>query len=490
MFAVPATAQIQSTAPELRFIESDQTAPLGRWRLIVTGDTFQIQKNTAAAKDYSTDTDILGITADGYVGIGVAAPTSQFVVGGNVTSAARVMIASYKEWTGSSNYYGASIHTALTSGAGTAVSGIFYAQPAAGGGVALTGDLIGAEGIALTYYNESTPATSINQMFGLQGSIYSDFGNPTVTLAIGVDARPYISAGTFGDVYGFRARGSVFTAGSAINYFGSYLEAPGVATITNAYGQYIEAPTAGSVLNIGLYNGGSLSQVGAAYFTDNIGIGVASPLARLHIAAGTAAANTGQIKFDASTVLTSPEAGVMEFADGRLYITNVAHRRALDRTSDVNLSTVTVADTTDETTLWTATMNANSLAAGNVFKVHADGIVANGGSGADDEVTIRVKVGGVTKATLSPDTKTLAAGTMWHLDANATQRTIGASGARAIHIHLTIGDPISTGDAVHVIGVASIDTTANMDVTITAQWASADESNTISLYQAFMEYKN
>ena len=29
-----------------------------------------------------------------------------------------------------------------------------------------------------------------------------------------------------------------------------------------------------------------------------------------------------------------------------------------------------------------------------------------------------------------------------------------------------------------------------MDITITAQWESADAANTISLYQGFVEYKN
>ena len=135
-------------------------------------------------------------------------------------------------------------------------------------------------------------------------------------------------------------------------------------------------------------------------------------------------------------------------------------------------------------------MDANNLIAGNMFKFHADGVIENGGPSADDEVTIRVKVGGVTKVTLSPSTKTLAAGTMWHIEANATQRTLGATGSRAMHIHMTIGDPISTGDEVHFTGVGTIDTTANMDVTITAEWATADAANIISLYQGFMEYKN
>ncbi len=195
-------------------------------------------------------------------------------------------------------------------------------------------------------------------------------------------------------------------------------------------------------------------------FTDitgtNIGIGTSAPDALLHVA--------GDTKIEGNLLM-----------DGR----------SIDRTGDVALSTVTVANTTTETTLWTASVPANSLTAGNVFKIHADGIVSNGGPSAGDQITIRVRVGGVEKIVLEPVTKTLT-GVMWHIDANATQRTIGATGSRAMHIHLVIGED----DEVHSIGVGAIDTTANMDVTITAQWASADAANTISLYQGFMEYKN
>ena len=42
----------------------------------------------------------------------------------------------------------------------------------------------------------------------------------------------------------------------------------------------------------------------------------------------------------------------------------------------------------------------------------------------------------------------------------------------------------------HVIGVVNIDTTANMDVTLTVQWASADVANIFDLYQAYMGYRN
>ena len=199
----------------------------------------------------------------------------------------------------------------------------------------------------------------------------------------------------------------------------------------------------------------------------------------------TGAIITLALKLLSSPLRITPEAGLLEYYGGRTYITNVLHRRALDRTSDVNLTTVTVENTDVETTIWTATMDADSLSAGNVFKLHADGVVENGGPTAADRVTLRIKVGGVTKATISPIAGAMAAGTIWHLNANATQRTIGAAGSRAIHIDLLMDTT-----EVHVIGVAAIDTTANMDVTITVQWASINAANILDLYQAFMEYKN
>jgi len=192
-----------------------------------------------------------------------------------------------------------------------------------------------------------------------------------------------------------------------------------------------------------------------------------------------------KIKMAAAALLGSPQAGTLEFADGKTYITNVATQKAIDRTSNVAVATVTVANTTDETTLWTGPMAANSLVAGNMFKFHADGIVSNGGAAAADQIKIRIKVNGNEIVSLEPDTKAMAVGSHWHIDANATQRTIGAAGSRAVHVELVIDDEIET-----VVAVAAINTTLNMDVTFTAQWASAAADNTISMYQAFMEYKN
>ena len=215
------------------------------------------------------------------------------------------------------------------------------------------------------------------------------------------------------------------------------------------------------------------------------GFGVAVPLAVIHLKAGTAVAGNAPIKFEDGTLLATPECGTLEFAGSRTYITNVAHQRAIDRTSDVAVATVTVENTAVETTVWTATMAANSLVAGNIFKFNASGHVQNGGPTANDQITFRIKVGGTTIVTMNPVAGAIAANTHWHLRANATQRTIGVAGERAIHLDLKIDTTID-----EIVSVAAIDTTANMDVTLTAQWASADVNNIFELFQASMEYKN
>lgn len=183
-----------------------------------------------------------------------------------------------------------------------------------------------------------------------------------------------------------------------------------------------------------------------------------------------------------AALLETPIAGAIEYANSRFYVTNLAVQRALDRTSDVALETVTVANTTTEIVIWTGDMPANSLVAGNVFRFLANGIVSS--ESAADLVTVRIKVNGVTKATLESEAKQLDDDS-WHLDAVATQRTIGATGSRAIHIHLVVDEYETI-----VTGVAEIDTTASMDVTITAQWNNAKAGNSISLFQGFMGYRN
>jgi len=222
--------------------------------------------------------------------------------------------------------------------------------------------------------------------------------------------------------------------------------------------------------------------------SDNLGLGISSPTAYLNIKAGTAAAGTAPIKLTSGTLLGTPEAGAIEYDGCSVYITNIATQRAIDRTSDVIVSTVTVANEAAETILWTGLMPANSLCIGNIFKFHADGVVSNNGNNSDNDFTIRIRVGGISGtiiADLTPATKAMT-DLHWHIDANATQRTLGESGSRAVHVHLQVDDT----DEETVQAIGTVDTTGNLDVVVTVDWVTAHANNTISLYQGFMEYKN
>ena len=188
------------------------------------------------------------------------------------------------------------------------------------------------------------------------------------------------------------------------------------------------------------------------------------------------------LKLTERTLLTTPEKGTIEFNDNKFYITNDGHQRVIDRTSDVMLESVTVENTTTETLLFIATMNANSLFAGNTLNLRAFGIASN--VSASDVLTIRIKIGGVTRITIENSARTFSDEDL-HITGNATQRTIGVSGERAMHFDLSIG-----GDNANFQGVETIDTTKNMDITITAQWSNAKIGNIIVLEQAYMQYKN
>jgi hypothetical protein len=60
---------------------------------------------------------------------------------------------------------------------------------------------------------------------------------------------------------------------------------------------------------------------GNTRITGNIAAGVTSATARLHLVAGTATASTAPLKFTTGTLLTTPEAGAMEYLTTNLYFT-------------------------------------------------------------------------------------------------------------------------------------------------------------------------
>ena len=62
----------------------------------------------------------------------------------------------------------------------------------------------------------------------------------------------------------------------------------------------------------------------------NVGIGTASPTARLHLAAGTASASSAPLKFTSGTNLTTAEAGAMEFNGTNLFFSPSTTRHTVN----------------------------------------------------------------------------------------------------------------------------------------------------------------
>ena len=83
---------------------------------------------------------------------------------------------------------------------------------------------------------------------------------------------------------------------------------------------------------------GTLGVTGTATFSSlstggNVGIGVVSPAALLHLKAGTASSGTAPLKFTSGTNLTAPEAGAMEYDGTNLYFSPSTTRNVLAQIS-------------------------------------------------------------------------------------------------------------------------------------------------------------
>ena len=85
---------------------------------------------------------------------------------------------------------------------------------------------------------------------------------------------------------------------------------------------------------------------GGAYFAGNVGVGIAAPNAKLHLAAGTSSA--ASLKFTSGTLLTSPQSGTMEYDGVQFYLTDSTSTRrsiatgssagSIDNASNINSS--------------------------------------------------------------------------------------------------------------------------------------------------------
>jgi len=197
---------------------------------------------------------------------------------------------------------------------------------------------------------------------------------------------------------------------------------------------------------------------------------------------GSATAGTAPLKFTSGTLLGTPEAGAVEYSNDKFYITSVGTQKVIDRSSDVKVDTTTVTNTTTETTVFTGLVPANALKAGNILKLNMFGTIDE--AAASDAVTIRVKVGSSTFATVVSPASGVA-DKCWHVAGVAILRTVGATGSMSWHIDMNADTGVT-----EACDVSTIDTTTAENITVTAQWNAAKASNVFTCTGGFMEYKN
>lgn len=99
------------------------------------------------------------------------------------------------------------------------------------------------------------------------------------------------------------------------------VEVNGLGSDPNHIGLSVNVP-AGGVYTPFAVNGSSAGDIFIVAQTGRVGIGVITPLANLHIKAGTTAASTAPLKFTSGSLLTSPEAGAVEFLTDAFYGTS------------------------------------------------------------------------------------------------------------------------------------------------------------------------
>ncbi len=269
---------------------------------------------------------------------------------------------------------------------------------------------------------------------------------------------------------GYQTGGEITTGSYNVMIGGS----AGPTTNATNYGLFIDISETDTPLI-----GGNFTQGWVAIY-DNLGIGVQNPSAKIHLSAGTATVGTAPLKMTSGTLLTTPEAGVLEYDGTGIYLTNTNHRRFISQAADSIIDSVIVSDTAAETTVFTGTINANELKTHRVYRLSYYGHMDT--ASAADTVTIRVHINGTTLVT-----RTSAIGIVtdspFHGETVFTVRTTGAMGTISAYGEAEVGASVAQANASSIV----VNTTNINYVTLTFDWDVAKVDNIMTLDQAFIE---
>lgn len=143
----------------------------------------------------------------------------------------------------------------------------------------------------------------------------------------------------------------------------------------------------------------------------------------------------------------------------------------------------TVSNTTTETAMFTYTIPANFLAAGNYLSLRMWGNVDN--IATSGILTLRIRWGGLSGSifgsTALGSQASATTNKQWMLDLDIQCRSIGALGSLVAGGVAWVDFGATSSNSRMAGGPSSQDTTAAKDLVVTAQWATADPGNIIRL---------
>lgn len=154
----------------------------------------------------------------------------------------------------------------------------------------------------------------------------------------------------------------------------------------------------------------------------------------------------------------------------------------LDLGGRVLLADVTVAETTTETEVFSATTTAGQLTRGRVVKTRLMGRYST--ANATDFFTARLKIGGTTIISIAATAKNVT-DAPFDLEFLFTVRSAGATGTVQAFAEAEIDNE---GKAADATATTTLDTTVDEAITCTIEWSAATAGNTLTLDQAWTEF--
>lgn len=285
------------------------------------------------------------------------------------------------------------------------------------------------------------------------------YTNQTVTFAD--ETRPYSPIGQVGDINGEAINGVV----------AAYVNAGGANVIIDDTGMRLRALASLGTSYIGWKTDGNVT-IGEIYAGYAGGYGTLVAIGRGHDATDpTGVAKLQANKYDNSvnTVLALASYGSLTYTgtDGvAAQIPGVYNR-------DFGGGT-TVQGTTSETTIYSATINANQMGASGMLEITLGGDLKNN-SGLTPTLTLRVKFGGTTVCTLKVSNITSFTATGGYV-IQAWIANDGNTNAQRAFALLNASKNGTWDGTSADYGTAAIDTTSNQTLLITAQWSTAGGS--------------